>query len=115
MMILLVNKITREIYMGEGDRKLLDDEIVLNDVFQVNFMEVERGKFIPVPTDYLPFSESLFTENALKRFDKISFIIKNFHVFTESEIRKEMLDWHTRAMAQKSGIEIVGAGSQIIQ
>lgn len=115
MIMMLVNKISRDIFMGEGDYNEAE-EMALTKVVQVNFMELqERGRFVSVPNDYLPFGESMFTaETMAKRFEEITFETKHFHVFTEDEIRKEMIDWHRQAMAQKSGIEIVGADSQII-
>lgn len=115
MIIMLVNRITRDVFMGEGDYTEAE-EMALTKVVQVNFMELqERGRFVPVPNDYLPFGEYLFTAETMdKRFEEITFEAKHFHVFTEDEIRKEMIDWHRQAMAQKSDIEIVGAVSQII-
>lgn len=115
MLCMAINRITQEIYMGKVD-DFEEDNMVLTDVFHVNFVEVERkGNFVPVPTDFMPPAESLLTKTALDNWmDNLVFSRKDFWIFSENEIRSEMIDWYARAMAQKSGIEIVGADSKII-
>ena len=115
MLCMAINRITQEIYMGKTDDER-EIEQVLTDVFYVNFVEVERkGNFVPVPTDFMPPAESLLTKTALDRWlDNLVFSKRDFWIFPEIDIKKEMIDWYDRAMAQKSGIAIVGADSKII-
>ena len=115
MLNMAINRITQEIYMGQTDDDR-ENDMVMTEVFHVNFIEVERkGNFVPVPTDFMPPVESLLTKTALDKWlDNLVFSRKDFWIFSENEIRAEMIDWYARAMAQKSGIEIVGANSKII-
>lgn len=114
-MVLLVNKSTKEIYMGKTEGMEQDDEVILSDVIQVSFVEVQQGMVQAIPYDYFPFAESVLTTLGQKRFDNVPFKIKDNFVFEEGEIKAEMLDWYNQVMAKKSGIEIVGANSKIIQ
>lgn len=115
MLCMAINRITQEIYMGKAEDDK-ENDMVLTDVFYVNFVEVERkGNFMPVPTDFMPPAESLLTKTALDKWlDNLVFSRKNFWIFSEIDIKAEMIDWYARAMAQKSGIAIVGADSKII-
>ena len=115
MLCMAINRITQEIYMGKTDDDK-ENDMVLTDVFYVNFVEVERkGNFVPVPTDFMPPAESLLTKTALDKWlDNLVFSKKDFWIFPEIDIKKEMVDWYDRAMAQKSGIILDGGNSQII-
>ena len=116
MLNLAINRMTQEIYMGKADVEGHQDEIILTDVFYVNFVEVERkGNFVPVPTDFMPPAHSLLTKTALDKWlDNLVFSRKDFWIFSEDEIKSEMIDWYARASAQKSGIILDGADSKII-
>jgi hypothetical protein len=115
MLCMAINRTTQEIYMGKTDDDTYDD-VIMTDVFYVNFVEVERkGNFVPVPTDFMPPAESLLTKTALDKWmDNLVFSRKDYWLFSENEIKAEMINWYARAMAQKSGIAIVGADSKII-
>lgn len=113
MITIVINKRTREIFMGKAEDDILPaEEIVLEDVQQVNWMEVKQGQVVPVPSDYLHLVDSMIVESALP--EEIWFDINDYFVWFEKDIKKEMLDWYTQVMAKKSGIEIVGSGSNIL-
>jgi hypothetical protein len=115
MLSMAINRTTQEIYIGKTDVEGYQDEMILTDVFYVNFVEVERkGNFVPVPTDFMPPAQSLLTKTALDKWlDNLVFSRKDFWIFSEDEIKTEMIDWYARATAQRSGI-ILDGGSKII-
>ena len=114
-MVMLINKSTKEVYIGKTEGMDDGDEIILSDVIQVNFREVQQGVVGTVPSDFFPFAESLLTTSGQERFDNIPFMVKDYFVFNENEIKEELLAWYIGVIAKKSGIEIVGADSKIIQ
>jgi hypothetical protein len=106
MITILVNKATREIFMGRTDNKETDEEILLSDIVVVQFMEVQQGVIQPVPFDWLPFAGSMLFDSAVSTMDSVSFQTNDFFVFSEKSIKKEMEGWYAQIMAKKSGIEL---------
>lgn len=107
MIVMIINKSTKEIYMGKSDGKA-ESDIVIDDMVQVNWMQTQDDRITPVPSDYLRFLDSMVMSSALPT--QFTFDIKNYIIFEEAALLKPMCDWYVQVMAKKSGIEIVGAG-----
>lgn len=115
MIVLLVNKTTRMMTMGEHTKVSIGDinscdGIFLEDIIDVAMHISPEGQAMPVANGYpIPPIESFLTDKGNKWNDSgHNFKTKDHIVYIEDYLQKQLLDWYKAVVVKRSSnIEIV--------